>query len=111
MLKKLFGFNNGFNVYDDEMPRPGSAASFAKTRSGRPPSSSTGPSSGSNKRSADKPFFLWVHVYDPHIPYNPPPEFARKYKGRLYDGEIAYTDQQLGRLFEAVNKVSRRTRR
>jgi arylsulfatase A-like enzyme len=53
-----------------------------------------------------KPFFLWVHVFDPHLPYDPPSPFREKYKGRPYDGEVAYTDQQLGRLFDAVAKKS-----
>ncbi len=51
-----------------------------------------------------KPYFLWVHLYDPHLPYDPPSPFREKYKDRPYDGEIAYTDQQLGRLLEAVGK-------
>jgi tetratricopeptide (TPR) repeat protein len=51
---------------------------------------------------AGKPYFLWVHVYDPHLPYAPPPPFREKYKGRPYDGEVAYTDRELGRLFAAV---------
>ena len=45
-------------------------------------------------------------MYDPHIPYQPPAEFAQKYKGRPYDGEIAYADQQIARLFDAVGKKS-----
>jgi cytochrome c-type biogenesis protein CcmH/NrfG len=42
------------------------------------------------------PHFVWVHLYDPHDPYEPPPPFAQKYKDRLYDGEIAYADAALG---------------
>ena len=49
-----------------------------------------------------EPFFLWTHVFDPHSPYDPPPPFREKYGGRLYDGEVAYTDRQLGRLFDTV---------
>src|SRR5439155_11426235 len=52
------------------------------------------------------PFLLWVHVYDPHLPYDPPPPFREKYADRPYDGEVAYTDQQLGRLFDAIAKKS-----
>ena len=58
---------------------------------------------GSSAQSG-KPYFLWVHLYDPHMPYKPPSPFKEKYKGRPYDGEIAYTDQQLGRLLDAVQK-------
>src|SRR6266496_879201 len=51
-----------------------------------------------------KPFFLWVHLYDPHHPYKPPPPFSEKYKSNLYDGEIAYADSQVGRLFEYLKQ-------
>jgi arylsulfatase A-like enzyme/Flp pilus assembly protein TadD len=52
------------------------------------------------KQRPRQPFFLWVHLYDPHLPYDPPEPFKTKYRSHLYDGEIAYDDQQLGRLFE-----------
>ena len=42
------------------------------------------------------PHFVWVHLYDPHDPYEPPAPFAEKYKDHLYDGEIAYSDSVLG---------------
>ncbi|HZQ22293.1 MAG TPA: sulfatase-like hydrolase/transferase [Terriglobales bacterium] len=41
------------------------------------------------------PHFVWVHLYDPHDPYEPPPPFLEKYQDRLYDGEIAYADSAL----------------
>ncbi len=41
------------------------------------------------------PHFVWVHLYDPHDPYEPPQPFAEKYKDHLYDGEIAYADSAL----------------
>jgi len=39
-----------------------------------------------------KPFFVWLHLFDPHDPYDPPPPFNETYRGRPYEGEIAYTD-------------------
>ncbi len=42
------------------------------------------------------PHFIWVHLYDPHDPYEPPPPYSELYKDRLYDGEIAYADSALG---------------
>ena len=42
------------------------------------------------------PRFVWVHLYDPHDPYEPPPPYSVTYKDRLYDGEIAYADSVLG---------------
>jgi choline-sulfatase len=41
------------------------------------------------------PHFVWVHLYDPHDPYEPPAPFSRIYKDHLYDGEIAYADSAL----------------
>ncbi len=41
------------------------------------------------------PHFVWIHLYDPHDPYEPPPPYSEIYKDRLYDGEIAYADSVL----------------
>lgn len=106
VLKKLFGFNNGFDVYDDEMPRPGKRNEFREDPERKASVVVDRAIDWLSKRSSDKPFFLWVHIYDPHIPYNPPAEFAGKYKTRPYDGEIAYSDQQLARLFDSVASKS-----
>jgi len=51
------------------------------------------------KANKNRRFFLWVHVYDPHSPYTPPPPFDEEFAEHPYDGEIAFTDLQLGRLF------------
>jgi len=52
------------------------------------------------------PFFLWVHLFDPHLPYVPPEPFRSRFESRPYDGEIAYMDHEIGRLLEAVQKKS-----
>jgi arylsulfatase A-like enzyme len=44
-------------------------------------------------------FFAWIHLYDPHTPYDPPEPYKTEYGGRRfrpYDGEIAYVDQLIG---------------
>jgi len=48
------------------------------------------------------PFFLWVHLFDAHAPYDPPPPFAGRYRASPYDGEIAYVDRTVGSLLEAL---------
>ena len=106
VMKKLFGFNNGFGVYDDEMPRPGKRNEFREDPERKAAVTVDRAIAWLDQRTSGKPFFLWVHIYDPHIPYQPPAEFAQKYKGRPYDGEIAYADQQMARLFDAVGKKS-----
>ena len=102
VMKKLFGFDNGFAVYDDEMPRPGKRNEFREDPERKASVVVDRAIDWLAKRQAGKPYFLWVHIYDPHIPYQPPAEFAGKYKGRPYDGEIAYADRQIGRLFGAL---------
>jgi arylsulfatase A-like enzyme/Flp pilus assembly protein TadD len=44
------------------------------------------------------PFFLWVHLYDAHDPYDPPEPYKTRYAKALYDGEIAYADSAVGKL-------------
>jgi len=48
------------------------------------------------------PFFLWVHLFDPHIPYDPPEPFKSRYASQPYDGEIAYTDSVVGKLLDEL---------
>lgn len=50
------------------------------------------------------PHFVWVHLYDPHDPYEPPAPFSQTYKDRLYDGEIAYADSALGHFISYLKK-------
>jgi len=50
------------------------------------------------------PHFVWVHFYDPHDPYDPPPPFSQTYKDRLYDGEIAYADSALADFLAYLKK-------
>jgi choline-sulfatase len=51
--------------------------------------------------------FVWVHLYDPHDPYEPPPPYSLTYKDRLYDGEIAYADSALGGFLGYLKKNGR----
>src|SRR5207253_994507 len=55
------------------------------------------------KKNPKAPFFIWVHLYDPHAPYDPPIPFNTKFKDP-YDGEIAYADASLGKLFDYLRQ-------
>jgi len=58
-------------------------------------------------KNDQKKFFSWIHLYDPHSPYEPPEPFKTQYSGRpwgLYDGEIAYVDTLIGRVVEVLKK-------
>jgi len=49
--------------------------------------------------------FLWLHLYDPHDPYEPPEPYATRYAERPYDGEVAYSDDLVGRLLAALDRL------
>ena len=49
--------------------------------------------------------FMWVHVYDPHAPYEPPKDYKEKFSDNLYFGEVAYTDASLAPLLETLRGV------
>jgi len=105
VLKKRYGFDQGFDVYDDRMARPGKGQEYLEDAERRAGDTVDHAVEWLDGRSA-KPFFLWVHLYDPHTPYNPPSPFREQYKDWPYDGEIAYTDREIGRLMETVNRKS-----
>ena len=55
-------------------------------------------------KNSQKKFFLWMHLYDPHAPYNPPEPYRTEYASRPYDGEIAFADAQVGRLLRYLKE-------
>jgi arylsulfatase A-like enzyme/predicted Zn-dependent protease len=108
VLDGRWGLNQGFGVYDDQfdmkrfkhldlaaVQRPGNQVMDSALRwlEGR----------------RDRPFFAWIHLYDPHSPYEPPEpllsEFGSRGPAALYDGEIAFADQQVARLVAWLQKV------
>jgi len=97
VLDSRFGLNQGFDFYYDhfdfsrlqeanldEMERPGDAVADTTL--------------DWLNQNYQKKFFLWMHLYDPHFPYRPPSPYSEEYKDRPYDGEIAFADEQVGRL-------------
>jgi len=54
-------------------------------------------------RGAGKPFFVWIHLYDPHLPYDPPEPFRSLLPNR-YDGAIAYADNEVGRYIDYLKQ-------
>jgi arylsulfatase A-like enzyme/Tfp pilus assembly protein PilF len=55
-------------------------------------------------KNREEKFFLWLHFYDPHTPYDPPEPFKSEYPGRPYIGEIAYTDMVVGKAIDYLEK-------
>jgi arylsulfatase A-like enzyme len=57
-----------------------------------------------DQRPAEQPFFLWLHLYDPHEPYTPPEPYNSRYPDRPYDGEVAFTDSLIGDFRQALDE-------
>jgi choline-sulfatase len=57
------------------------------------------------ERHAHARTFVWVHLYDPHAPYEPPEPYASRYANQPYDGEVAWSDELVGRLDAALTRL------
>ena len=97
ILDRSFGLARGFDFYDDTF----SARSFQQKDLGlvdRRAEDSVSRALAWLEKTPKRPFFLWLHLYDPHSPYDPPEPYRTQFSSRPYDGEIAYADHELGRL-------------
>jgi len=93
-LARRFGTARGFDTWDEDFG----------TGAERTASSTTDRAAAWIAAQDGTPMFLWVHYYDPHFPYTPPEPFLSKYAKQPYYGEVAFMDQQLGRLVAAFEK-------
>jgi arylsulfatase A-like enzyme/Tfp pilus assembly protein PilF len=102
-LDSRFGLNKGFDVYDDSYgsTNPIRDLSFIERKAEEVNSRAIGWITD-NKENR---FFVWIHYFDPHAPYEPPSPYDLEYAGREYDGEIAYTDHVLGELLEKLDQL------
>ena len=98
-----FGLDQGFDLYDDEYNTPEYLQPHGPQRLAEAVLISAAKWLRENQA---KKFFIWIHYYDPHDPYLPPPPFDQKYKDRLYDGEIAYTDVYVGKLIALLTETN-----
>jgi arylsulfatase A-like enzyme/Tfp pilus assembly protein PilF len=105
-LDRQFGLAQGFETYDDLGGRQVAPSDFAFSER---PAAEVVSRATAWIRAQQKPWLAWVHVFDPHSPYEPPQPFKERYAGNLYAGEVAYTDQSLGPLLELVRNSSRPT--
>ena len=105
-LTKRFGLTPGFDVYDDQLPEMKGEVSYALPE--RPADAVVARALDWIGRQNGR-FFAWVHAFDPHSPYRPPPEYAAKYSAQPYYGEIAFVDHSLGPLFDRLATLSRPT--
>ena len=104
ILNRRFGVAQGFQVYQD---------TFKVSRKGSPrlPLERQATETASEaiqwmKEHRKEQFFLWVHFYDPHYTYDPPEPFKTAFKENPYDGEIAFTDYWVGKIWEQLRRQS-----
>jgi len=100
VLARRYGLDQGFQSYDDGTASRRSGAGGFLERS----AAEVTDRALEWLERAPRPFFLWVHYYDPHHDYRPPPPFAERFASSPYDGEIAYVDGQLGRLLDGLER-------
>ena len=117
-MHSRFGLNIGFDVYDDRfgetraptefvMPERPASAVVPLAREWIGARADAQPARGAPRGPA--PWFVWVHLFDPHAPYRPPAPFDAEYAGRPYYGEVAATDAALAPLLDDVRASSRPT--
>ena len=101
VLRGSTGLREGFDFYDDQLAR----------RSREPLGGSQRPGGETAKRAlewvrtvADRPFFLFFHIYEPHMPWEPPPPFDTRYRDP-YDGEVAAADAVVGAFLDELRRL------
>jgi arylsulfatase A-like enzyme/predicted Zn-dependent protease len=99
-----FGFGQGFDTFDEEFHETSPVDQGAERRANE-----VADAAGQWLASAgaDAPFFAWLHFYDPHAPYAPPSPYREQFAGRPYEGEVAFTDAQIGRVLDALRASGR----
>jgi choline-sulfatase len=101
VLDSSFGLAQGFSAYDDNLTRGKTMSTFSYPER---PANEVTDSAVRWLQKARRPFLLFAHYYDPHAPYAPPAPYREMMSGRPYDGEIAFADQEIGRLLDFLRE-------
>ncbi len=104
VLARRYGLDRGFDVYDDRVPRPSARAGLV-VHYGERPGRVTVDRALAWLATRRKPAFLWVHLWEPHYPYAPPPPFRERYADDPYQGEVAAADAAVGRLVDGIGAL------
>lgn len=99
VLDAAFGLDQGFEVYLDPVRdfRTGIHTTYFETSA---EDTATRVIELLRRRKGDKPFFVWMHLFSPHVPYEPPARFA--HLPSAYLGEVAYADEAVGRVLDEL---------
>jgi choline-sulfatase len=103
ILDESYGLAQGFGEYDDRIAAQ-VRDTVAVSELQRPADQVT--AAARRWIAAQRaPWFLWVHYYDPHLPYAAPARYRALASGRPYDAEVAFTDAQIGALLQGVDRA------
>jgi choline-sulfatase len=97
VLRRETGVGRDFEVFDDAMPSQGDAPGLERRGS-----ATVERALSFVNAHRDRPFFLFVHLYDPHTPYDAPAAFNTRSTSE-YDREVAAADAAVGTLFDGLS--------
>jgi len=113
VLDARFGLDQGFDVYDFQVTQEGFRPQMPDYNE-RPADAVTDAAIAwlreRETRDPANPFFLWVHYFDPHLPYTSPSVNLPRFAGLPYDAEIAFADQEFGRLLRELASLGQTER-
>lgn len=98
---RRWGFSQGFDIYQDPLPRDPSVQDWRDQR----PANEVVDDVVRQLPHLDGPVFMWVHLFDAHWPYEAPADFSARHPGQPYDAEIAFADSQVGRLIATFREA------
>ena len=104
VLSAQSGLGRGFQTYDDRLEVGADDARFLNSIQRRGDKTLASAVSWLEGKPGSR-VFAWIHLYDPHDPYEPPEPYASRYAGRPYDGEVAWSDELVGRLDDALARL------
>ena len=107
VLDRRFGLDRGFATYDDRMPAERIGEYGYPERNAEAVTDAA--LAWAAKRPRGRPYFLWVHYYDPHAPYAAPGQAAGGTPASRYAAEVAYMDREIGRLLKGLSAEGGRT--
>jgi choline-sulfatase len=106
ILDRRYGLARGFDRYDDRMEgAEAQVISLEAERRGDRTALLLARWLEEQAASPGAPFFAWLHLYDPHEPYQPPPPFREMFASSPYDGEIAFDDAVVASILDKLSQL------
>jgi arylsulfatase A-like enzyme/Flp pilus assembly protein TadD len=101
VLHRRFGTSQGFDSYDDQLDAAHKIGDLAERKGDE----TTRLATKWLEEHKARPFFFFLHLYDPHDPYEPPEPFASEWSGHPYQGEIAFADHCVGQVLDRLRQL------